>query len=180
MNKFEIRKKLLKARKLNNNKNFLIKFSNIIKILKKEKVNKKIIGGYYPYNHEVDSIKILNKLEKLGYKISLPKIKKNNQMDFSYWSTKEPLSINKYGIPEPISGQTVYPNILLVPLVAFDNHLNRIGYGGGFYDRYINKAKKKNKIVLIGLAYAFQKVKKIPVSKNDMKLDYILTEKNFI
>ena len=124
MNKFEIRKKLLKARKLNNNKDLVIKLGSIIKILKKKKINKKIIGGYYPYNHEVDPIKIINKLEKLGYQISLPKIKKNNQMDFLYWSTKEPLSINKYGIPEPTSNQTVYPDILLVPLVAFDDYLN--------------------------------------------------------
>ena len=179
MNKSEIRKKLLKVRKLNNNKNLVIKSSHIMKILKKEKVNKKIIGGYYPYNHEVDPIKILNKLEKLGYQISLPKIKKNNQMDFLYWSAKEPLSINKYGIPEPTSNQIVYPNILLVPLVAFDNHLNRIGYGGGYYDRYIKKVKNK-KIILIGLAYSFQKVKKIPANKYDMKLDFIVTDKNFI
>jgi 5-formyltetrahydrofolate cyclo-ligase len=82
VNKSEIRKKLLKARKLNNNKNLVVKFSNILKILKKEKVKRKIIGGYYPYNYEVDSIQILNKLEKLGYQIALPKIKKNNQMDF--------------------------------------------------------------------------------------------------
>ena len=60
MKKSEIRKKLLKARKLNNNKNLVIKFSHIMKILKKEKVNKKIIGGYYPYNYEVDPIKTLN------------------------------------------------------------------------------------------------------------------------
>ncbi len=146
MNKSEIRKKLLKARKQNNNKNLVIKFSNIVKILKKEKVNRKIIGGYYPYNNEVDSIQILNKLEKLGYQISLPKIKKNNQMDFLYWSTKEPLSINKYGIPEPSSDQIVYPSILLVPMVAFDNNLNRVGYGGGYYDRYINKVKKNKKL----------------------------------
>ena len=180
MNKSEIRKKLLKARKLNNNKNLVIKFSNIVKILKKEKVNRKIVGGYYPYNHEVDSIKILIRLEKLGYQISLPKIKKNNQMDFLYWSTKEPLSINKYGIPEPSSDQIVYPSILLVPLVAFDNNLNRVGYGGGYYDRYINKVKKNKKIILIGLAYSFQKVKKIPANKYDMKLDFIVTDKNFI
>ena len=122
----------------------------------------------------------LNKLEKLGYQISLPKIKKNNQMDFLYWSTKEPLSINKYGIPEPSSHQIVYPSILLVPLVAFDNHLNRIGYGGGYYDRYIKKVKKNKKIILIGLAYSFQKVKKIPANKYDMKLDFIVTDKNFI
>ena len=63
-------------------------------------------------------------------------------MNFFYWSTKDPLIINDYGIPEPISKKVVYPNILLVPLVAFDKHLNRIGYGGGFYDRYINKIKK--------------------------------------
>ena len=180
MKKSEIRKKLLKARKLHNDKNLVIKFSNIVKILKKEKVNRKIIGGYYPYNHEVDPIQILNKLEKLGYQISLPKIKKNNQMDFLYWSTKEPLSINKYGIPEPSSDQIVYPSILLVPLVAFDNHLNRIGYGGGYYDRYIKKVKKNKKIILIGLAYSFQKVKKIPANKYDMKLDFIVTDKNFI
>ena len=180
MNKSEIRKKLLKARKLNNNKSLVIKFSNIVKILKKEKVNRKIIGGYYPYNHEVDPIQILNKLEKLGYQISLPKIKKNNQMDFLYWSTKEPLSINKYGIPEPTSNKTVYPRILLVPLVAFDRNLNRIGYGGGFYDRYIDKMKKNKKILTIGLAYSFQKVKKVPVNKYDFKLDHIVTNKGFI
>ena len=160
MNKSEIRKKLLKFRKLNNNKNLVIKLNHIMKILKKEKVNKKIIGGYYPYNHEVDPIKILNKLEKLGYQISLPKIKKNNQMDFLYWSTKEPLSINKYGIPEPSSDQIVYPSILLVPLVAFDNHLNRIGYGGGYYDRYIKKEKKKQKNYINWVSLFFSKSKK--------------------
>ena len=67
------------------------------------------------------------------------------------------------------------PNILLVPLVAFDNNYNRIGYGGGFYDRYIKKLKKKKKIVTIGLAYSFQKVKKIPVSEHDIQLDFVIT-----
>ena len=60
-------------------------------------------------------------------------------MDFFQWSLKDPLKINKYGIPEPISKKKIYPNILLIPLVAFDKNLNRIGYGGGFYDRYIKK-----------------------------------------
>ena len=64
-------------------------------------------------------------------------------MDFFRWSTKEPLLINKYGIPEPISNKTKYPDILLVPLVAYDKNLNRIGYGGGFYDRFIDKFEKK-------------------------------------
>ena len=61
--------------------------------------------------------------------------------------------------------------------MAFDKHLNRVGYGGGFYDRYIRKLKKKKKIITIGLAYSFQKVKKIPINRYDIKLDFIVTEK---
>ena len=99
------------------------------------------------------------------------------KMDFFVWSNKEPLSINKYGIPEPNSDQVVEPSIILLPLVAFDNNLNRIGYGGGFYDRYLKKIKKNKKVITIGLAYSFQKVKKIPTNKYDIKLDFIVTNK---
>ncbi len=180
MNKSEIRKKIFKVRKQNFLNNFEIDFINILKILKKNKITSKIIGGYYPYNFEVDAIKILKKFEKLNYKIALPKIKRNSKMDFFNWSTEDPLLVNKYGIPEPISDKCVYPDILLVPLVAFDKYFNRIGYGGGFYDRYINRAKKNKRIVTIGLAYSFQKVKKIPTNKYDIKLDFIVTEKKTI
>ena len=64
-------------------------------------------------------------------------------MDFYDWSYKDPLEINKYGIPETISKKKRYPDILFVPLVAFDKDNNRIGYGGGFYDRYISRIKKR-------------------------------------
>ena len=174
MNKFVIRKKILKVRK-KKSKNLEINFRNILKILDKSKTSGKIIGGYYPYNHEVNTLKILEKFEKLNYQISLPKIKKNSQMDFFKWSVKDLLSINKYGIPEPITDKIVYPNILLVPLIAFDKHLNRVGYGGGFYDRYLERVKKIKNIMTIGLAYSFQKVQKIPVNKYDIKLDFIVT-----
>ena len=177
MNKSKIRKKILNIRKLNSLKNFNINPTDILKILKKENIKGKIIGGYYPFNYEVDVMKVLNKFEKRNYIISLPKIKKNSQMDFSYWSTKDPLVVNKYGIPEPTSTKIKYPNILLVPLVAFDSNLNRVGYGGGFYDRYIKRIKKNQKIITIGFAYSFQKIKKIPINKYDNKLDFIITEK---
>ena len=177
MNKSEIRKKILKIRKQKNLGNLKINFGDILKIIKKNLLTGKIIGGYYPYNYEVDSIKILEKFEKKNYRICLPKIKKNSQMDFFYWSTKEALTINKYGIPEPVSNKVIYPDILLVPLVAFDKSLNRIGYGGGFYDRYIKKLKKNKNIITIGLAYSFQKVKKVLVNKYDIKLDFVITDK---
>ena len=173
--KSEIRKKILKIRKQVYHKELSISFNYIFKLLKKNKVNGKVMGGYYPYNYEVDAIKILEDFEKKDFSISLPKIKKKFQMNFFKWSTKDPLIINKFGIPEPISDKILYPSILIVPLVAFDKHLNRIGYGGGFYDRYIKKLKKSKKIITIGLAYPFQKVKKIPIDKYDIRLDFILT-----
>ena len=175
MKKSEIRKQILKIRKSKNHNNFKINFNNIINLLKKEKITGKTVGGYYPYNYEVDAIKILEDFEKKDFSISLPKIKKKFQMNFFKWSTKDPLIINKFGIPEPISDKILYPSILIVPLVAFDKNLNRIGYGGGFYDRYIKKQKKSKKILTIGLAYPFQRVKKIPIDKYDIRLDFILT-----
>ncbi len=178
MNKHELRKKILRTRKRNYFKVNPINFSSIIKILKKKKFKGKIIGGYFPYNYEADIINILKKFEQKNYIISLPKIKKNYQMDFYQWSFKDPLTINNYGIPEPISDKVLLPDVLLIPLVAFDKNLNRVGYGGGFYDRYINKIKKNKKIIKIGLAFSFQKVKKIPINKFDMKLNFIITEKN--
>ena len=175
MNKSEIRKKIIKIRKQNIFKSSKIYFDDIFNILKKEKILGKIIGGYYPYNYEIDVIKILEQFEKKNYQISLPKIKKNSQMDFFQWSLTDPLTVNKYGIPEPTSNKILQPSILLVPLIAFDKDLNRLGYGGGFYDRYIKKVKRNKKIITIGLAYSFQKIKKIPTNKYDIKLDFVLT-----
>ena len=177
VNKSEIRKRILKIRKQKKYKNLKINFKDILKILKKNKTSNKIIGGYYPYNYEFNAINILKKFEEQNYQISLPKITKNNMMDFFQWSISDPMTINQYGIPEPASKKIVYPSLLLVPIVAFDKQLNRIGYGGGFYDRYIKKIKKNKKIITIGLAYSFQEVKKVPLNKFDIKLDFIITDK---
>ena len=137
MNKSQIRNKILKIRKQKKIKKFVLNFGLILNILKKNNVSGKIIGGYYPYNYEIDILQILEKFEQKKFTITLPKIMKNAQMNFFQWSINDPLAINKFGIPEPISKKVKFPDILLVPLVAFDKNLNRVGYGGGFYDRYI-------------------------------------------
>ena len=77
MNKAEIRKKILKIRKINYHKNQKINFEALVKILRKTKIDSRVIGGYYSYNYECDTIEILKKLEKLKYQLSLPKIRKN-------------------------------------------------------------------------------------------------------
>ena len=100
-------------------------------------------------------------------------------MEFHKFSFKNPMNINKYGIPEPFKNKVISPDILFVPLVAFDRDLFRIGYGGGYYDRYLAKLKKKKFFISIGLAFSFQKVKKIPLNNFDKKLDIVITEKQF-
>ena len=180
MNKSKIRSKILKLRKNNANKKFKINSDRFLSFLKTNKYKLKNLGGYYPSNFEIDDLEILKLLNKNNYKISLPVIKKDNLMDFFKWSNNDPLKINKYDIHEPVSSKIFYPDILLVPLVAYDNHLNRLGYGGGFYDRYIEKIEKIKKVIKIGLAFSCQKIKNIPSNKHDKKLDFIITEKKIL
>ena len=177
MLKSKLRKKILKIREKSNKKNIQIDFNQIIKIFKKEKITKKIIGGYYPVNFEVDDLGILKKLEKNKFHISLPVIEKNFQINFYKWSFSDSLKINKYGIPEPQTQNIVCPDVILVPLAAFDKNLNRLGYGGGYYDRLIKKLSKKKKIIKIGLALSVQKIDEVPINMYDQKLDYIVTNK---
>jgi 5-formyltetrahydrofolate cyclo-ligase len=175
--KSKLRKKVLKIRKVANKNNLKINFNKVFSLIKKNYLIKKSIGGYFPVNYEVDDLEILKEFAKKNYQISLPVIKKNFNMDFYKWSFDDPLTINQYGIPEPNSKKLIYPDIILVPLVAFDNNLNRLGYGGGYYDRVIKKLSKKKKILKIGLAFSIQKINNVPVTKYDKKLDYIVTDK---
>ena len=180
MNKSQIRNKIIKIRKKKFNKDLKINLGKFISFLKIDKFNFKSIGGYYPSNYEIDDLDILDLLEKKNFKVSLPIIKKDNQMNFYSWSRNDPLKISKFGIPEPVSSKIFYPDILLVPLVAYDVSLNRLGYGGGYYDRYIEKIEKVKKVVKIGLAFSFQKISSIPINQYDKRLDFIVTEKEIL
>jgi len=175
--KSKIRKKILEIRKKKNNKNIKFSFLKIFKEIKKNISKKKIIGGYYPVNFEIDILEFLEKLEMKGLQLCLPIVKKDNKMDFYSWSTKNLLKLNKYGIPEPEQIKKVFPDIILVPLVAFDSRLYRIGYGGGYYDRYIEKLSNKKNLLKIGIAHSCQKINRVPTNKYDKKLDIIITEK---
>ena len=108
----------------------------------------------------------------------LPVIEENDSMNFFQWKKNEVLKVNKYGILEPNKLIKNVPNVMLVPLLAFDKDKYRLGYGKGFYDRYLNKYLKKFKNILtVGVAFSFQKHHKLPINNRDVKLNYILTEK---
>ncbi len=177
--KDSIRKKFLLKRKKNYfeiSENF---FTPLFKLIKKKYNSKKInISLYFPSFYEIDVIKIFENKNLKKHNFLLPIVKKNNEMNFYKWKKNDILFLNKYGIPEPKKSTIIIPNIVLIPLLAFDKKKNRLGYGKGFYDRYLNRCVKiYEKIITIGIAFSFQKYQKLPINKYDHKLDYILTEK---
>ena len=181
--KLYLRKKSLIQRKKKHFESKKFNFDIIFKLIRKHFLKKKIIiAGYYPSYYEVNILNFLEKASKKNFKIVLPVIKSSNIMHFKSWIFKEPLYVNKFGMLEPkSSGENTIPDLIMVPLVAFDKHLNRIGYGKGYYDRSLKKISKiKKNAISLGIAYSFQKCQKVPINKQDFKLDYIFTEKGII
>ena len=176
MLKKHIRKRIIKAREIKNKNNLKVKFTLLREELKKKIFKNKIVGSYYPVNFEADTFQLMKMFKQKGYKLSLPVISSKYDMNFYTWNLNDPLYVNKYGIPEPKTKIKVIPSVLLIPMVAYDKRLNRLGYGGGYYDRFLKKYEKKN-ILKIGLAITCQEVKKLPTNNFDKKMDYILTEK---
>ena len=178
-----LRKRALIKRKKEHSAVNKFNFNLIFELIKKHFSKKKIIiAGYYPSNYEVNILNFLEHASKKKFRIALPVIEPFNKMSFRSWVFKEPLHVNQFGILEPKnSKKTIIPDLIMVPLVAFDNRLNRIGYGKGYYDRSLKKiSETKKNAISLGIAYSFQKCKKIPTNKHDFKLDYIFTEKGII
>jgi len=159
--------------------NFRLVFNLIRKYFHNKKI---IIAAYYPSNYEANIVKFIEDASKKKFRIALPVIKSSNKMHFKSWVFKDPLYVNKFGILEPKnSKKKIIPDLVMVPLVAFDSNLNRIGYGKGYYDRSLKQIRKiKKNAIFLGIAYSFQKCKRIPVNNHDFKLDYIFTEKGII
>ena len=178
--KSKLRKKYLKIRKENYfeiDKKF---FSPLLKLIKKN-IKKKsiIIALYYPSNFELNVLKVLELKYFSHQTILLPVAEKNNFMNFYQWKKNDVLTINEFGMLEPIKTEAKTPDIIILPLLAFDKDKYRLGYGKGYYDRYLNKYIKqyKKNTMTVGVAFSFQKHNKLPINKNDVKMDFILTEK---
>ena len=177
--KIQLRKKyfnLRKKRYFDIDKNF---FSPLLKLIQFKLKKKKIkLALYYPSNFELNVLKILEFNKILDQEILLPIIVKNNLMNFFFWIYHEVLFVNKFGMLEPAKTKVKVPDVILVPILAFDKKKYRLGYGKGFYDRYLNKYSKRFKSILtVGVAFSFQRHHKVPNNQNDVKLNFIITEK---
>ncbi len=176
VNKDIIRKKYFSKRRKKYFGSKKVFFDPLISLLKKKKFTK--IALYYPTSYEFDILNILKIKFFRKKKFLLPIITDGVSMNFYEWKRKDVLNVNNYGILEPFKSKPIKPKVVLVPLLAFDKFKNRLGYGKGFYDRFLKKHNKnKRKIISIGVAFSFQKHHKLPVNNNDVKLDYILTER---
>ena len=177
--KILLRKKYLNLRKkkyYDVSKSFFLPFLKLIQSNFKKQLFK--IALYYPSNYELNVLKLFEFKKILIQDTLLPVIDKNNLMTFFPWKKNDILFVNKFGILEPAKTQAKVPDVILVPILAFDENKYRLGYGKGFYDRYLNKYLKQfNNILTVGVAFSFQKYNKLPINQNDVKLDFIITEK---
>jgi 5-formyltetrahydrofolate cyclo-ligase len=139
----------------------------------------KTVSAFFPYKSEIDTRPLLGKLAGEGWTPSLPiVIALREPLIFRRWLPGEPTIPGVWDIPRPTcDAAEVEPDVLLVPLMAFDRQGYRLGYGGGFYDRTLELLRAKKTITAIGVAYSAQEVDSVPHDSHDQKLDFVMTEK---
>jgi 5-formyltetrahydrofolate cyclo-ligase len=138
-----------------------------------------IVSGYSPIRNEIDPAPLMRKLAEAGAKLALPAVlARGKSLAFRAWSPDDRLMLGPLGIPEPSpAAAELVPDIMLIPLAAFDASGHRIGYGAGHYDYTLAHLRKVKAVVAIGIAFAVQQIKAIPALPHDVALDYVLTEK---
>ena len=144
--------------------------------------SQKIISGFFPYQSEIDTRPLLGKLAGEGWTTCLPIVIANGEpLLFRRWLPGEPTVPGVWGIPRPPeTSPELEPDVLIIPLLAFDRKGFRLGYGGGFYDRTLEKLRTLKKIIAIGVAYAAQELDDVPHGGHDQPLNYIMTEREVI
>ena len=137
-----------------------------------------VVSGYSPIRTEIDPAPLMRRLAEQGAKLALPAVMaRGKSLAFRAWSPDDRLMLGPLGILEPSpAAAEIVPDIVLVPVAAFDRTGHRIGYGAGHYDRTLAQLRKSRAIIAIGLAFATQQVAAVPALSHDVPLDYVLTE----
>lgn len=141
-----------------------------------------IISGFSPMKTEINPLPLMRKAAQLGARLALPAIAgRGKPLIMRAYAFGDELARGQWGIREPkAEAPEVAPDILIVPLAAFDRAGHRIGYGAGYYDMTINALRAKKKAVAMGIAFAAQEIASIPATDRDARLDFVLTEREVI
>jgi 5-formyltetrahydrofolate cyclo-ligase len=137
-----------------------------------------VVSAFFPYQSEIDARPLLGRLAGQGWTTCLPVVMGQGQpLVFRRWMPGEPTIPGIWNIPRPTEqAEVVEPDVLMVPLLAFDRQGYRLGYGGGFYDRTLELLRKKKTVTAIGVAYAGQEMASVPRGTHDQRLDFVMTE----
>lgn len=138
-----------------------------------------VVSGYWPVRDEIDPRPLMRRLIERGHACLLPVVAaRDAPLTFRVWSPGMVLEPNAFGIPEPPEDAAeASPEVLLVPLLAYDGAGYRLGYGGGYYDRTIARLRRRRRETLaVGLAFEAQEVEALPRTAKDQRLDWVVTE----
>ncbi len=139
-----------------------------------------MVAGFWPIRDEVDPRPLMDALAQAGCSLCLPVVV-GDELEFRRLEKGAALEPAGFGSMAPgREAEVVYPNVVLVPLSAFDRYCNRIGYGKGFYDRALSELEKLTHLVAIGVAFAVQEVEEVPMEAHDRQLDGILTDRGLL
>lgn len=141
-----------------------------------------IVSGFSPLKSEINPVPLMRAFAAAGARLALPVVAgKGRPLTMRSWNFGEPLDSGVWGIREPKpEAPEVFPDILIVPLLAFDRAGQRIGYGAGYYDMTIARLRGMKPVIAIGIAYAAQEVAAVPATPRDAPLDLVLTERETI
>ena len=141
-----------------------------------------VVSGYSPMKSELNPVPLMRILANFGAQLALPVVQgRGKPLIMRGWTFGAPLASGVWGIREPTAdAPEVFPDIMLVPLAAFDRAGQRIGYGAGYYDMTIARIRAMKPAIAIGLAFAAQEVESIPAEPHDAPLDLVLTEHDVI
>jgi 5-formyltetrahydrofolate cyclo-ligase len=141
-----------------------------------------VVSGFMPLKSEINPLPLMRKLAGEGARLALPVVAgRGRPLIMRAWAFGEPLNSGQWGIREPKpEALEVAPDILIVPMLAFDRRGHRIGYGAGYYDRTISALRARKAVLAVGIAYAAQEIPQVPSTERDARLDLVLTERETI
>jgi 5-formyltetrahydrofolate cyclo-ligase len=141
-----------------------------------------VVSGFSPLKTEINPLPLLRRLADVGAKLALPVVAgRGKPLVMRAYAFGQELKAGQWGIREPKDdAPEVDPDILIVPLAAFDRRGHRIGYGAGYYDMTINRLRSLKPVMAVGIAYAAQEVPEVPTTSRDARLDLVLTERDVI